>query len=470
MRLQDLVQARVRALRSLDTAPLAACLSQMSPRERVPGVMLLSGRLPDGPIGLSVGRLHEFIRRHALHREGAGLSLLHAIEGLRAVRGRRGMGAEKRLARARELFEVATRDESDFLIKLVANQLRAPTFDRLLVEAIATTGDLDPALVWQAVQCSHDFAATAKAAFGSGEAGLEALVAETRPGTRRDPELESMVMEAPENADVAAVYGDWLLQNGQPHGALVAAAVVPVRAEQRKRAWSKALKRFARQEGLGTELYERLLDPAVATWRHGFLRRLWIPGQTLFAPDLAEAVLRLLAGSAAALLETLALDIDEVVPLHRVPTLPSLARLRLDLHPTAGRLQLTVLRQHTRLRHLQLEGSLPLHDRDLSGVHDLELSRLDLKGTYDLAPLAGAPLETIVLASANHVGLGPLASLPRLRVLGWGQNRSPDVRALAGIPTLKAIHLRDRPSVELRQWAERRGVALLRYATLLERT
>ncbi len=466
MRLAELIAARGDALRRLSPTPLARCLHAMSGRERVPGLLVMSGRLPCGPLGISVRRLQEHAGR-ASSREGGGVSVLQATEGLRAVRGRRGMGAEKRLAQARTLFAATTREEADFLVKLAGNQLRAPSLDRLVVQAIAATCDLDPALVWQAVQCSHDLGACARAAFGTGESGLRALVARTRPGTRRDAELEALVLEDIDDPERAAVYGDWLLQASQPHGALVAAAVVPHRAEQRKRAWSKALKRFVRQEGLGSELYDRLTDPAVSTWRHGFLRRFWIPGQTVFAPDLAEAVLRLLGGSASTCLEVLGIDVDEVVPLHRIPALPSLTMLRLDLHPTAGPLDLASLRVHPRLRHLRLEGSLSLAERDLSGVHELQLERLDLKGTYDLSPLVGSELRTVVLSSANHVELAPLSAVPGLRVLGWGQRRSPDVRFVASLGSLEALHLRDRPSTELRALCERRDVALLRFETLL---
>jgi len=469
VRLVELIAARADALRRLSPSPLVASFEAMSGRERAPGVMMASGRLPCGPIGLGLRRLHEALRQAPRHGEGPGLSVLQTAEGLVAVRGRRGMGAERRLERARELFSASTKREASFLVELIGSQLRSPTLDRLVVQAIAEAGGLDPALVWQAVQCSHDLGASVRAAFGAGERGLLALVAEARPGTRREPELEAMVLEDPDDPDLAAVYGDWLLQHGQPHGPLVAAAVVPSRAEQRKRAWSKALKRFVRHEGLGPELQEWLGDDGVCEWCNGFLRRLWLPGQTVFAPDVAEAVLRLLASSAAACLQVLALDVDEVVPIRRIPPLPALTMLRLDLHPSAGRIDLGELAVHPRLEHLRLEGSLPTADRDLSGVHDLGLRRLDLKGTYDLSPLAGAPLDTVVLSSANHVDLRPLVHLPRLRVLGWGQRRAPDVGIVQQLATLEALHLRDRPSTELRAWAEARGVAVLRYDRLFER-
>ena len=468
MRLTDLIAARSQALRTLRTRPLVACIESLGPRERVPGILMLSGRLPCGPIGISVRRLQEHVRRQALHGEGPGLSVLHATEGLLAIRGRRGMGAEKRLEHATTLFRATTRDEGDFLIRLMGKQLRAANVDRLIVQSIATSGGLDPALVWEAVQCSHDLGATARAAFGGGEGGLRALVAETKPGTRRDAELEAMVLEAPDDPEIAAVYADWLLEHGQPHGPLVAAAVVPSRAEQRKRAWSKALKQFVRSEGLGPELLDRLGDASVAEWHNGFLRRLWLPGQTIFAPDLAEAVLRLLESSASTCLEILGLDVDQVVPPSRIPALPLLAMLRLDLHPTLERLDLTELRIHPRLRHLQLEGSLALRRRDLSGVHQLRLERLDLKGTYDLAPLVGSSLETVVLSSANHVDPSPLARLPRLRVLGWGQRRSPPVRFVASLPHLRVLHLRERPSAELAAWARRLDVEILRFSALFD--
>lgn len=467
MQLANVVAARTRAASSLDPEPLVACLGAMAPKERVPGVVMMSGRLPCGPLGISVRRLQEHVRRHVPHGEGPGLSVLHAAEGLQSIRGRRGMGAEKRLERARTLFEAATREESDFLLKLAANRLRSPTVDRLVVQAIATAGALDPALVWQAVQVSSDLAATAKAAFGEGEAGLQALVAETKPGARRDPELEAMILEYPDNPDAAAVYGDWLLQHDQPHGHLIAAVVVPVRAEQRKRAWSKALKRFVRQEGLGSELFERLVDSSVSEWRHGFLRRLWLPGQTTHAPDLAEAVLRLLGGSVAMGLNTLGVDIDEVITIPRLPALAALHRLRLDIHSTPACLDLTELSIHPELRHLQLAGSLEFADRDLSGIRSLSIDRLDLQGTYDLSPLAGVDLTTVVLLQANHVDLRPLVALPALRTLGWGQRRSPDVELVSQLAHLEELYLRHRPSAALATWAASRKITIGRLEAVL---
>ncbi|MEM6930914.1 MAG: hypothetical protein AAF602_28525, partial [Myxococcota bacterium] len=146
MHLTELIVARRHATRRVSPDPLVAALAAMDARERVSGVLMLSGRLPCGPLGISVARLQEHVRRHPPPRVGPGLSILHATEGLKAIRGRRGMGAEKRLAKAEGLFQSGTPDDADFLLKLAQGSLRAPSFDRLVVQAIASVGDLEPAL------------------------------------------------------------------------------------------------------------------------------------------------------------------------------------------------------------------------------------------------------------------------------------------------------------------------------------
>ena len=91
---------------------------------------------------------------------------------------------------------------------------------------------------------------------------------------------------------------------------------------------------------------------------------------------------------------------------------------------------------------------LSLHDskvRDLSGLRGLRLRTLWLTGTFvqDLRPLEGMPLSWLSLGGPNMTltNLDSLRSLPLKRLDAHTLRGTPDVSALAAIPTLEQVTL-----------------------------
>ncbi len=175
MRLGELVETsrRVRSTRSRleKIGHLVACLRRAAPDEVALAVDYLSGRLPQGAIGVGPATL-----RHAqpdAAPAGPTLELRRVHEGFERIAGAAGAGAEaerRRLLAA--LLGAATRDERAFLSRLVRGELRQGALEGLMVEAVARAGDVPAAEVRRAVMLSGDLAAVASAVRAQGSSGL----------------------------------------------------------------------------------------------------------------------------------------------------------------------------------------------------------------------------------------------------------------------------------------------------------
>src|SRR5262249_7955627 len=85
--------------------------------------------------------------------------------------------------------------------------------------------------------------------------------------TKRNPELEAAILSNPDAADAYLVYGDWLLEQGDPRGEFVA-----VQAQRTKKPKDAALKK--RERALLSAHEAEWLGPfaeADHTWAFGFL-------------------------------------------------------------------------------------------------------------------------------------------------------------------------------------------------------
>lgn len=149
----------------------------------------------------------------------------------------------------------------------------------------------------------------------------------------RNAELEAAILDAPDSADAYLVYGDWLLENGEPLGELVSVQATLAKLQQRagKASEKRAL---GKRETLLLADAESRLGPLRAhehTWSFGFLESLVMtrPTEAEYADVLAAPVARFLRE----------LDIEDLPRAARVhPTIALLARL--GVSPALRRLAL----------------------------------------------------------------------------------------------------------------------------------
>jgi DNA ligase-1 len=112
-------------------------------------------------------------------------------------------GAGSARARAellRDLFGRATRDEQDFISRLLFGEIRQGALEGVLVDAVARASGLPAAKVRRATMLAGSIAAVARAALGNGEAALEQFILQ--------PFQPVQPMLADSAADVGAALAD----------------------------------------------------------------------------------------------------------------------------------------------------------------------------------------------------------------------------------------------------------------------
>ncbi len=168
----DAVAATSRRLEKI--ARLAAVLQAAGPPEVEAVVAFLSGAPRQGSI--SIG--HAAISA-ASDTGPAGTATLtvrdvdEAFDALARVQGRG--SARERTARLRELFARATRQEQDFLRRLLYGELRHGALEGVLVEAVAKAAGVGPDVVRRAAMMAGSLTAVARPALEGGEPALGAF-------------------------------------------------------------------------------------------------------------------------------------------------------------------------------------------------------------------------------------------------------------------------------------------------------
>ena len=92
------------------------------------------------------------------------------FQKLKSVKGKG--AAEQRSALLRELFQRATAEEQDFLVRLMVGELRQGALEGIMVEAVAAAASLPPADVRRAVAFAGAIAPVATAALSGGASAL----------------------------------------------------------------------------------------------------------------------------------------------------------------------------------------------------------------------------------------------------------------------------------------------------------
>jgi DNA ligase 1 len=156
--------------RSAKTRLLAERLRSLNAEELELGVLYLSGEIRQGRIGIGPAALRA-CAESAAHTPG--LTLLEVDRLLTELAAMRGGGSSARRAAALQaLFGRATRDEQEFLLRLLVGELRQGALGGVMLDAIASVTGVPPAEVRRAAMYESNLGAVARAARAAGSAGL----------------------------------------------------------------------------------------------------------------------------------------------------------------------------------------------------------------------------------------------------------------------------------------------------------
>jgi DNA ligase-1 len=159
--------------RSAKVALLAAALRRLAPGEVAPGVSWLAGALRQGRVGLGHAALRDAFAGAAA-AERATLTVDDVDRAFGELASVQGAGSTReRRRRLGALLAAATRDEQDFLARLVLGELRQGALEGVLVEAVASASGASPAEVRRAAMAAGDLVPVAAAALTEGPAGLD---------------------------------------------------------------------------------------------------------------------------------------------------------------------------------------------------------------------------------------------------------------------------------------------------------
>ena len=153
---------------------LAAVLKRAAAGEIETTIALLSGATRQGRIGIGYATLAaarpERPERPADAPTLALTDVDAALDRVARTTGKGSAAAKQRLLG--ELFARGTREEQDFLVRLLAGELRQGALEGVMAEAVARAAGLDAAAVRRAAALAGDLTPVARVALTEGAAGL----------------------------------------------------------------------------------------------------------------------------------------------------------------------------------------------------------------------------------------------------------------------------------------------------------
>ena len=150
---------------------LGTLLRRLTPAEVDVGIAFLSGEPRQGRIGIGPSAIRE--ARPPTSADTPALQLLEVNEVFERIAATTGRGSPvDRVRLLRDLLTKATRDEQDFLVRLLFGELRQGALEGVLVEAVARAGNVPAAAVRRAVMMAGELPPVAHALLVDGEPGL----------------------------------------------------------------------------------------------------------------------------------------------------------------------------------------------------------------------------------------------------------------------------------------------------------
>jgi ATP-dependent DNA ligase I len=218
--------------RNAKIAQIAALLARAEPGQVAVAVAVLSGELLQGQIGVGYATIGDLFRAaDAAGAEDGGnagpLTLTEVNEAFAAIGAVTGPGSVAlRRQQLAALFARAADRERDFLVRLLAGDLRQGALEGVMTEAVAKAAGVPAEEVRRAHQLGGSLPEVAEAALGgTGQAGTAQATADQ--GLREDAE-EQDGTPSPEGA-LAALRG-FALRVGRPARPMLAASAPDVAA------------------------------------------------------------------------------------------------------------------------------------------------------------------------------------------------------------------------------------------------
>jgi DNA ligase-1 len=152
------------------TRLLAECLRALEPGEVEIALPYLSGEIRQGKLALGYAALKSAMGNAA---PAPALSLREvdsAFERLKVVKGKG--AASARQTGLKDLFEKATAQEQDFLLRLIVGELRQGALEGVMLEAVAAAANLPAAELRRAATFAGAIAPVARAALAGGREAL----------------------------------------------------------------------------------------------------------------------------------------------------------------------------------------------------------------------------------------------------------------------------------------------------------
>lgn len=181
---------------------LAGCLRAVEPSEIDTAVHYLSGEIPQGRFGIGYAALRKAGEASGV-AAAAKLTIDDVDRSIADVAALRGSGSAARRAQALQaLFGRATRDEQEFLIRLLVGELRQGALEGVMVDAIAAAADIPVEQIRRAAMYAKNLGAVARVALIEGATSLAQF------------QLQPLSPIAPMLAQTAADVGEALAQLG----------------------------------------------------------------------------------------------------------------------------------------------------------------------------------------------------------------------------------------------------------------
>jgi DNA ligase-1 len=151
---------------------LADLLRTAAPSEIVAVSSYLTGALRQPRIGVGFSLLQRVVSAAAA--EESTLTLADVDDTLTRLEGASGKGSAKlRESMLRALFERATKDEQEFLFRLITGEVRQGALEGVMIEAVARAAGIEAPRVRRATMLAGDLGIVARAALVEGPAGLD---------------------------------------------------------------------------------------------------------------------------------------------------------------------------------------------------------------------------------------------------------------------------------------------------------
>jgi DNA ligase-1 len=150
---------------------LAPFLHTITVDEIETAVHYLSGEIPQGRIGIGYSSLQRAASESAADSETLSIGEVdRQLGALAAIRG--GGSAQRRSEALREMFSRATLAEQQFLVRLLAGEIRQGALAGIMVDAIAAAAELPAAQVRRAAMYSKNLGTVARVALLEGADAL----------------------------------------------------------------------------------------------------------------------------------------------------------------------------------------------------------------------------------------------------------------------------------------------------------